>query len=66
MKYAVILSINETILKEIDPNKNTFMPIGTEQLSFTINIEGDSDNDVAEAVREKLREIREICEAPNV
>lgn len=67
MKYGLILSINGTILKEVDSKTNLFIPIGTEQLSFTINIDGDSDSDVTEAIKCKLQEIREIFEeAPSV
>lgn len=64
MKYATLFSINSTILKDFN-NKGSYTPIGTEQLSFNVNIESDDDNNVILAIRKKLEEIRELCENNN-
>jgi len=62
MKYAIMFSINATTLKETNSSQNSFIPLGTEQLSFTINVDADNDVAITSAIKNKLMKIRGVCD----
>jgi hypothetical protein len=57
-----MFSINATTLKETNSSQNSFIPLGTEQLSFTINVDADNDVAITSAIKNKLMKIRGVCD----